>query len=200
MDWLLRAALAHVAAAAMLRLNDGDGATFSGGERNGQPIRGRFTAVGAQRRCCSIPILKTRRSLHGRHLVIESRRDRGLRRPGEEQTRGRLVRPDTTAGHGSVARRIEQVKLRTRSRRNVAIIRPDGRLYCAVLDRTRRTAAAYFETPQASIETPDVPRSGVSRPSFAAGDHRVIDIGAASRACASYNGGIMGAQVTASRL
>jgi cyclopropane-fatty-acyl-phospholipid synthase len=151
MDWLLRAALAHVARG-NLQVTTAKGATLTFGDGTGAPIAARFTSTAAQWAVLLDPDLNLGEAYVNGTFVIE----RGsiaqfVDLVAEKTAWPRWAAPITALRF--LWRRIKQLNLRTRSRRNVAHHYDlDGRLYALFLDADRQYSCAYFETPEQSLD------------------------------------------------
>ncbi|HWN50518.1 MAG TPA: class I SAM-dependent methyltransferase, partial [Xanthobacteraceae bacterium] len=155
MDWLLRFALAHVARG-NLQVTTARAATFSFGDGTGPPIAVRFVSAGAQWAVLLDPDLKLGEAYMDGTFVVE----RGsiaefVGLVAEKSAWPRWSAPITMLRF--VWRRIKQLNLRARSRRNVAHHYDlDGRLYSLFLDSDRQYSCAYFETPRDSLDDAQV--------------------------------------------
>jgi cyclopropane-fatty-acyl-phospholipid synthase len=155
MDWLLRAALAHVGRG-NLRVTSARGVTYAFGDGSGAPIAVRFTSMAAQWAVLLDPDLKLGEAYMDGTFAVE----RGTIADFVDLV---AQQPDNAAWPRWAAlfsaqrfarRRLAQLNLRSRARRNVAHHYDlDGRLYSLFLDSDRQYSCAYFEMPQARLRT-----------------------------------------------
>jgi cyclopropane-fatty-acyl-phospholipid synthase len=97
-----------------------------------------------------------------------------------------------------VWRRIRQLNLRTRARRNVAHHYDlDGRLYALFLDSDRQYSCAYFESPQDSLDDAQLAKKRhLAAKLLLADGHRLLDIGCGWGGLALYAAEFCDARVT----
>jgi cyclopropane-fatty-acyl-phospholipid synthase len=196
MDWLLRAALAHVARG-NLQVTTAKGATLTFGDGTGAPIAARFTSTAAQWAVLLDPDLNLGEAYVNGTFVIE----RGsiaqfVDLVAEKTAWPRWAAPITALRF--LWRRIKQLNLRTRSRRNVAHHYDlDGRLYSLFLDSDRQYSCAYFEAPQNSLDDAQLAKKRhLAAKLLLEKDHRMLDIGCGWGGLALYAAEFCGAQVT----
>jgi cyclopropane-fatty-acyl-phospholipid synthase len=196
MDWLLRFALAHVARG-NLQVTTARGATFSFGDGTGPPIAVRFVSAGAQWAVLLDPDLKLGEAYMDGTFVVE----RGsiaefVGLVAEKSAWPRWSAPITMLRF--VWRRIKQLNLRARSRRNVAHHYDlDGRLYSLFLDSDRQYSCAYFETPRDSLDDAQVAKKRhLAAKLLLKQGHRLLDIGCGWGGLALYAAEVCSAQVT----
>src|SRR5579871_306671 len=118
MDWLLRMALAHVTCG-NLHVTTARGAIFTFGDGTGPPIMVRFVSASAQRAVLLDPDLKLGEAYMDGTFVV----DRGSIAEFVDLVAKKSALPRWSApilGLRFVWRRITQLNLRGRSRRNVA--------------------------------------------------------------------------------
>ena len=146
-DWLLRIALAHVTRG-RLQVTTASGTTLSFGDGTGPLIAVRFTSEAAQWAVLLDPDLKLGEAYMDGTLVVECGSIFEFVDLVAEKTAWPLWAAPITALR-FIWRRIRQLNLRARARRNVAHHYDlDGRLYSLFLDSDRQYSCAYFETPQ----------------------------------------------------
>ena len=196
MDWLLRFALAHVARG-NLQVTTARAATFSFGDGTGPPIEVRFVSAGAQWAVLLDPDLKLGEAYMDGTFVVE----RGsiaefVGLVAEKSAWPRWSAPITMLRF--VWRRIKQLNLRARSRRNVAHHYDlDGRLYSLFLDSDRQYSCAYFETPRDSLDDAQVAKKRHLAAKLLLEDgHQLLDIGCGWGGLALYAAEVCSAQVT----
>jgi len=95
-------------------------------------------------------------------------------------------------------RRLRQLNLRSRARRNVAHHYDlDGRLYSLFLDADRQYSCAYFETPDQSLDDAQIAKKRHIAAKLLVGDgQRLLDIGCGWGGLGLYMGEFCRAQVT----
>jgi cyclopropane-fatty-acyl-phospholipid synthase len=196
MDWLLRFALAHVTCG-NLQVTTAGGATFSFGDGTGPPIVVRFVTASAQRSVLLDPDLKLGEAYMDGTFVVE----RGSIAEFVDLVAKKSAWPRWSAPITAlrfVWRRIRQLNLRGRSRRNVAHHYDlDGRLYSLFLDSDRQYSCAYFETPQDSLDDAQLTKKRHLAAKLLLEDgHRLLDIGCGWGGLALYAAEICGARVT----
>jgi cyclopropane-fatty-acyl-phospholipid synthase len=196
MDWLLRFALAHVTCG-NLQVTTARGATFSFGDGTGPPIWVRFVTAGAQRSVLLDPDLKLGEAYMDGTFVVE----RGSIAEFVDLVAKKSAWPRWSAPITAlrfVWRRIRQLNLRGRSRRNVAHHYDlDGRLYSLFLDSDRQYSCAYFETTQDSLDDAQLAKKRHLAAKLLLDDgHRLLDIGCGWGGLALYAAEICGARVT----
>ena len=196
MDWLLRFALAHVARG-NLQVTTARGATFSFGDGTGPPIAVRFASAGAQWAVLLDPDLKLGEAYMDGTFVVE----RGSIAEFVDLVAEKTAWPRWSAPILAVRflwRRIRQLNLHARARRNVAHHYDlDGRLYSLFLDSDRQYSCAYFETAQDSLDDAQVAKKRhLAAKLLLEERHRLLDIGCGWGGLALYAAEVCGAQVT----
>jgi cyclopropane-fatty-acyl-phospholipid synthase len=199
MDWLLRAALAQVGRGNLL-VTSARGVTYAFGDGSGTPIAVRFTSMAAQWAVLLDPDLKLGEAYMDGTFAVE------------RETIADFVdllaqQPDNAAGPRWAVpfsalrfarRRLAQLNLRSRARRNVAHHYDlDGRLYSLFLDSDRQYSCAYFEMPNQSLDDAQLAKKRHLAAKLLIGKgHRVLDIGCGWGGLALYAAEFCGAQVT----
>jgi cyclopropane-fatty-acyl-phospholipid synthase len=196
MDWLLRFALAHVTCG-NLQVTTARGATFSFGDGTGPPIWVRFVTAGAQRSVLLDPDLKLGEAYMDGSFVV----DCGSIAEFVDLVAKKSVLPRWSAPITVLRfiwRRLKQLNLRERSRRNVAHHYDlDGRLYSLFLDSDRQYSCAYFETPQDSLDDAQLAKKRHLAAKLLLEDgHRLLDVGCGWGGLALYAAEVGGARVT----
>jgi cyclopropane-fatty-acyl-phospholipid synthase len=196
MDWLLRVALAHVARG-NLQVTTARGATLTFGDGTGPPIAARFISKASQWAVLLDPDLKLGEAYMDGTFVME----RGsiaqfVDLVAEKTAWPRWAAPITALRFAW--RRIKQLNLRTRARRNVAHHYDlDGRLYALFLDSDRQYSCAYFETAQNSLDDAQLAKKRhLAAKLLLDKGHRMLDIGCGWGGLALYAAEFCGAQVT----
>ena len=191
MDWLLRVALAHVARG-NLQLTTARGTTLAFGDGTGPPIAARFTSKAAQWAVLLDPDLKLGEAYMDGTFVME----RGsiaqfVDLVAEKTAWPRWAAPITALRFAW--RRIKQLNVRTRARRNVAHHYDlDHRLYALFLDSDRQYSCAYFETPPESLDDAQLAKKRhLAAKLLLENGHRMLDIGCGWGGLALYAAGLL---------
>jgi cyclopropane-fatty-acyl-phospholipid synthase len=199
MDWLLRAALAHVGRG-NLRVTSARGVAYAFGDGSGAPIAVRFTSMAAQWAVLLDPDLKLGEAYMDGTFAVERGTiadfvDLVLQQP-DEAAWPLWAAPFTALRFAR--RRTAQLNLRSRARRNVAHHYDlDGRLYSLFLDSDRQYSCAYFEMPNQSLDDAQLAKKRHLAAKLLIGKgHRVLDIGCGWGGLALYAAEFCGAQVT----
>jgi cyclopropane-fatty-acyl-phospholipid synthase len=188
--------LAHVARG-NLQITTSKGATLSFGDGTGAPVAARFISAAAQRAVLIDPDLKLGEAYMDGTFVIE----RGSIAQFVDLVAGKTAWPRWSAPIAALRfawRRITQLNLRTRSRRNVAHHYDlDGRLYALFLDSDRQYSCAYFETPRSSLDDAQLAKKRhLAAKLLLEKGHRVLDIGCGWGGLALYAAEFCDARVT----
>jgi cyclopropane-fatty-acyl-phospholipid synthase len=196
MDWLLRVALAHVACGNLL-VTTARGAKLTFGDGSGPLVAVRFTSPAAQWAVLLDPDLKLGEAYMDGTFVVE----RGsiaefVGLVAEKSAWPRWSAPIAILRF--VWRRIKQLNLRARARRNVAHHYDlDGRLYSLFLDSDRQYSCAYFETRRDSLDDAQVAKKRhLAAKLLLEEGHRLLDIGCGWGGLALYAAEVCSAQVT----
>jgi cyclopropane-fatty-acyl-phospholipid synthase len=199
MDWLLRAALAHVGRG-NLRVTSARGVAYAFGDGSGAPIAVRLTSMAAQWAVLLDPDLKLGEAYMDGTFAVERGTiadfvDLVLQQP-DEAAWPLWAAPFTALRFAR--RRTAQLNLRSRARRNVAHHYDlDGRLYSLFLDSDRQYSCAYFEMPNQSLDDAQLAKKRHLAAKLLIGKgHRVLDIGCGWGGLALYAAEFCGAQVT----
>jgi cyclopropane-fatty-acyl-phospholipid synthase len=195
-DRLLQMALAHVERG-NLQVTTARGATLSFGDGIGTPIAVRFITTAAQLAVVIDPGLKLGEAYMDGTFVVER---------GSIADFVCLVTSNTAwpAWVGPIFalrygwRRIKQLNLRARARRNVAHHYDlDGRLYALFLDSDRQYSCAYFENPQDSLDDAQLAKKRhLAAKLLLEKGHRLLDIGCGFGGLGLYAAEFCSAQVT----
>jgi len=196
MDWALRLTLAHVSRG-NLQVTTARGATFSFGDGSGPPIAVRFTSTSSQRAVLFDPDLKLGEAYMDGTFVV----DRGSIAEFVDLVASKSAWPLWSAPIAITRfawRRIKQLNLRARSRRNVARHYDlDSRLYSLFLDSDRQYSCAYFETSQDSLDDAQLAKKRhLAAKLLLEKGHRLLDIGCGWGGLALYAAEVCGAEVT----
>jgi cyclopropane-fatty-acyl-phospholipid synthase len=197
MDWLLRFALAHVRRG-NLKVTGARGVAYTLGDGSGVPVAVRFTSAAAQWAVLLDPDLKLGEAYMDGTFVVE----RGTIADFVD-----LVLQEADAWplweipfhvFRYAWRRVKQLNLRRRARRNVAHHYDlDGRLYALFLDSDRQYSCAYFESFGLSLDDAQLAKKRHLAAKLLIGksDH-VLDIGSGWGGLALYLAEFTGARVT----
>lgn len=199
MDWLLRVALATLVRRGNLRVITATGSTFTVGDGTGEPVAVRFTTSRAQRAAVLHPELKLGESYMDGTFVVDvgSIADfLSLVLRADQDIALRWTRLRTIVRF--LWRRVQQLNLRTRARRNVAHHYDlDGRLYALFLDSDRQYSCAYFESPGATLDDAQLAKKRhLAAKLLTQRGQRVLDIGCGWGGLALYLAETCGTQVT----
>jgi cyclopropane-fatty-acyl-phospholipid synthase len=199
MDWLLRVMIARLIRRGNLRLTTARGTTLTFGDGTGPPIAARFTSVAAQLGVLVEPELKLGEAYMNGTFVMERGSIAELLALVMGADRGHALRWwHPTEALRLVWRRLKQLNLRSRARRNVAHHYDlDERLYALFLDSDRQYSCAYFETPAATLDDAQLAKKRhlAAKLRLEAGA-RVLDIGCGWGGLALYLAEYAGAKVT----
>jgi cyclopropane-fatty-acyl-phospholipid synthase len=155
---LLAAFLRRYIRRGSLKVTTASGNTYTFGDGSGPPLAARFTAASAQRAVLLDPELKFGEAYMDGTFVVEhgSISDVLAILFQQDSSAGpRLAWPTRVARH--LFRRLQQLNLRSRARRNVAHHYDlDGRLYSLFLDGDQQYSCAYFESADQSLDDAQV--------------------------------------------
>jgi cyclopropane-fatty-acyl-phospholipid synthase len=196
MDGVLRLALAHVSRG-NLQVTTARGAKLSFGDGTGPPIAVRFTSRATQRAVLLDPDLKLGEAYMDGTFVV----DRGSIAEFVDLVANRSAWPRWSSPITILRfiwRRLGQLNLRARARRNVAHHYDlDGRLYSLFLDSDRQYSCAYFETPQDSLDDAQLAKKRhLAAKLLLEKGHRLLDIGCGWGGLALYAAEVCGTQAT----
>jgi cyclopropane-fatty-acyl-phospholipid synthase len=175
------------------------GSTFTFGDGTGLPVAVRFTTAKAQLGVLVDPELKLGEAYMDGTLVVE--------RGTIADVLAVLLRQDRIEGPNwalpprvlrYLFRRLQQLNLRSRSRRNVAHHYDlDGRLYSLFLDGDQQYSCAYFDSPDASLDDAQLAKKRhLAAKLLVKPGARVLDIGCGWGGLALYLAETARAQVT----
>ena len=195
-DRLLQMAMAHVTSG-NLEVTTAQGTTFSFGDGTGTPIAVRFVTPAAQRAVVLDPGLKLGEAYMDGTFVVE----RGSIADFVDLVVDKNAWPAWTAPIFALRyawRRIKQLNLRTRARRNVAHHYDlDSRLYSLFLDSGHQYSCAYFENPQYSLDDAQLAKKRhLAAKLLLEEGHHLLDIGCGFGGLGLYAAEFCGAQVT----
>ena len=198
MERLLRVALKSLIRRGSLRVTTAGGGTFTVGDGSSPQVAVRFVTAAALRGVLTDPDLKRGEAYMNGELVVEQGSIADLLALVLSQT------PGQTPGWARLQflarylwRRLQQMNLRERARRNVAHHYDlDGRLYSLFLDADRQYSCAYFETPDQSLDDAQLAKKRhLAAKLLIERRHRVLDIGCGWGGLALYLAEICGARV-----
>ena len=202
MDWLLRVLITRLIGRGNLRLTTARGTTLTFGDGTGPLIAARFVRFAAELGVLLDPELKLGECYMNGTFVMEQGSIADLlalvmggggRRPARAL---RWLHP--TEALRRIGRRIKQLNLRGRARRNVAHHYDlDERLYALFLDSDRQYSCAYFETPATTLDDAQLAKKRHLAAKLRLNPGaRVLDIGCGWGGLALYLAEHAGAQVT----
>ncbi len=200
MDRFLRWALGSLIRAGNLRVTTAGGSTFVLGDGTGTPVAIRFTTRAAERAVLTHPELRFGEAYMDGGIIVE----RGSIADVLAILLGQS--PDGSApGWARIPwlarflyRRLTQLNLRPRARRNVAHHYDlNEQLYALFLDADRQYSCAYFENGAQSLDDAQLAKKRhLAAKLLVAEDRSVLDIGSGWGGLALYLAGICGARVT----
>jgi cyclopropane-fatty-acyl-phospholipid synthase len=198
MDWLLRAALAHVGCG-NLRVTSARGVTHTFGDGSGVPIAVRFTSRSAQWAVLLDPDLKLGEAYMEGTFVVE----RGtiadfVDLVGQQDRAAWQWWAAPVSALRFARRRIAQLNLRKAARRNAAHHYDlDGRLYALFLDSDLQYSCGYFEKANQSLDDAQLAKKRhLAAKLLIEEGHRLLDIGCGFGGLALYAADFCGADVT----
>jgi cyclopropane-fatty-acyl-phospholipid synthase len=197
MEWMLRAALAHIDRG-NLRITLANGRPISFGDGTGPLVAVRFTSAAAQWGVLLNPDLKLGEAYMDGTFVVEAG---SIADFVDLVLQKKFVWPRWIRAIASLRypwRRIMQLNVRSRARRNVAHHYDlDGQLYSLFLDSDRQYSCAYFETPNESLDDAQLAKKRhLAAKLMITPDQRVLDIGCGWGGLALYIAEHCGAKVT----
>ncbi len=197
MDWLLRAALAHVKRGDLTVIS-ARGVAYGFGDGTGPRVAVRFKSATVQLAVLFDPELRLGEAYMEGTFVVEA--------GSIADFVGLVMREQADAPVWSwpaavlrfMWRRFSQLNLRGRSRRNVAHHYDlDGRLYSLFLDSDRQYSCAYFETPDDTLDDAQFAKKRhLAAKLLIDKGHRVLDIGCGWGGLALYLAEFCDAHVT----
>ncbi len=201
MDWLLRILIARLIGRGSLRLTTVRGTALTFGDGTGPLIAARFTTLGAEFGVLLEPELKLGEAYMNGTFVMEQGSIADLLAlvmGGSNRPAHALRWWHPSEALRLVWRRIKQLNLRGRARRNVAHHYDlDEQLYALFLDSDRQYSCAYFETPGATLDDAQLAKKRhlAAKLGLKPGA-RVLDIGCGWGGLALYLAEHAGAKVT----
>jgi cyclopropane-fatty-acyl-phospholipid synthase len=200
MDRLLRWALQNLIRAGNLRVTTAGGSTFTFGDGCGKPAAIRFTTRSAERGILIHPQLRFGEAYMDGGIIVEHGSIADVLAIVLAQHRD--GRPPAWARIQELVRflyrRLAQLNVRPRARRNVAHHYDlDGQLYALFLDADRQYSCAYFESGDQSLDDAQLAKKRHLAAKLLVAKHRrVLDIGSGWGGLALYLADICGARVT----
>jgi len=196
---LLKAFLRRYVRRGSLKVTTAAGSTYTFGDGGGPPVAVRFVTAGAQRAVLFDPELKLGEAYMDGTFVVE--------RGSIADVLAILFRQDSSGGPGwswptrlarYLFRRLQQLNLRSRARRNVAHHYDlDGRLYSLFLDGDQQYSCAYFESADQSLDDAQLAKKRHLAAKLRVQPRaNVLDIGCGWGGLALYLAEICGAHVT----
>jgi len=199
MDWLLRLLITRLIRQGNLRLTTARGTVLQVGDGNGRPIAARFTSWRAEFGVVLEPELKLGEAYMNGTFVIEQGSIADLLAIAMGRGDFHALRWSHPIEALQLAwRRLKQLNLRGRARRNVAHHYDlDEQLYALFLDSDRQYSCAYFETPGAPLDDAQLAKKRhLAAKLSLKPDSRVLDIGCGWGGLALYLAELTSAQVT----
>jgi cyclopropane-fatty-acyl-phospholipid synthase len=198
MDRLLRWCLSQFIRRGSMAFTTASGDTFACGDGTGEQVSARFRTRKAQIRVLLDPEVALGEAFMDGSFVIE----RGTIVDGlailmdQPEVLPHWARPQWWLRY--LARRIQQLNLPHRARRNVAHHYDlDGRLYSLFLDADRQYSCAYFQTPETPLDDAQLAKKRHLAAKLLAGPgDRVLDIGSGWGGLGLYLAELTGADVT----
>lgn len=197
MDWLLRTVIASLVRRGDLRITSARGTIYTFGDGTGDRVAVRFTTWQSQLAVLFDPELKLGEAYMDGSFVVESGTIADfLALTVTESYSTAWAR--LLAGLRYVWRRLRQMNVRGRARRNVAHHYDlDERLYSLFLDSDRQYSCAYFETPGLSLDDAQLVKlRHIAAKLLIDKNQRVLDIGCGWGGLALYLAKVCGARVT----
>ena len=199
MDWLLRVLIARLIRRGSLRLTSARGTVLTFGDGTGPTVAARFTSLGAEIGVLLEPELKLGEAFMNGTFVMEQGSIADLLELAMSASYGHALRWSHPLDWPRLAwRRLKQLNLRGRARRNVAHHYDlDEQLYALFLDSDRQYSCGYFETPSTTLDDAQIAKKRhlAAKLRLAPGA-RVLDIGCGWGGLALYLAEHAGAHVT----
>jgi cyclopropane-fatty-acyl-phospholipid synthase len=200
MDRLLRWALERLIPVGNLRVTTAGGSTFTFGDGSGKPVAIRFASRAAERGVLIDPELRFGEAYMDGGIVVEqgSIADVLAVVLGQSRDGGPPLWARMRWLARFLYRRLTQLNLRPRARRNVAHHYDlDGGLYALFLDADRQYSCAYFENGDQSLDDAQLAKKRhLAAKLLVAKDKGVLDIGCGWGGLALYLADTCGARVT----
>jgi cyclopropane-fatty-acyl-phospholipid synthase len=198
MDGLLRRCLSQFIRRGSMTFTTPSGDTFTCGDGTGEPVAARFRTRKAQFRVLLDPELALGEVFTDGSFLIERGTivDALAILMDQPEVVPHWARPQWWLRY--LARRIQQLNLPHRARRNVAHHYDlDGRLYSLFLDADKQYSCAYFETPETTLDDAQLAKKRHLAAKLLAGTgDRVLDIGSGWGGLGLYLAETTGADVT----
>ncbi|MGJ4928255.1 class I SAM-dependent methyltransferase [Bradyrhizobium sp. HKCCYLS2038] len=198
MDRLLRRLLNHFICRGSISFTTADGATFRCGDGTGVPVAARFVTREAQRRILTNPELALGEIYMDGSFVVEqgSIADFLAIIMSQPAALPDWAKPQWWLRY--LVRRLRQLNIRARARRNVAHHYDlDGRLYALFLDADRQYSCAYFETKGSTLDDAQLAKKRhLAAKLLIAPNHRVLDIGCGWGGLGLYLAEMTAAEIT----
>ena len=199
MDWLLRILIRRLIKRGTLRLTSARGTSLAFGDGEEPPVAARFTTLGAELGVMLEPELKLGEAYMNGTFVVEQGSIADLLGMVMGSGYGHALRWTHPLDWPRLLwRRLKQLNLRGRARRNVAHHYDlDEQLYALFLDSDRQYSCAYFETPSTTLDDAQLAKKRhlAAKLRLTPGA-RVLDIGCGWGGLALYLAEHAGAQVT----
>ncbi len=197
MDWLLRTVLRSLVRHGALQITSARGAVYRFGDGTGDPVAVRFTTWQSQLAVLFDPELKLGEAYMDGNFVVETGTIADFLALTVSESNG-PVWARVLGALRYVWRRLSQLNLRGKARRNVAHHYDlDGRLYSLFLDSDRQYSCAYFETPGMSLDDAQLAkRRHITAKLLVGNGKHVLDIGCGWGGLALYMAEAAGASVT----
>jgi cyclopropane-fatty-acyl-phospholipid synthase len=200
MDRLLRWAMERLIRVGNLRVTTAGGSTFTFGDGSGKPVAIRFASRAAERGVLIHPELRFGEAYMDGGIVVErgSIADVLAVVLGQNRDGGPLLWARMRWLVRFLYRRLTQLNLRPRARRNVAHHYDlDGGLYALFLDADRQYSCAYFENGDQSLDDAQLAKKRhLAAKLLVAKDKGVLDIGCGWGGLALYLADTCSARVT----
>jgi cyclopropane-fatty-acyl-phospholipid synthase len=199
MDWVLRVLIARLIWRGNLRLTTVRGTRLTFGDGTGPLIAARFTSRAAEFGVLLEPELKLGEAYMNGTFVMEQGSIADLLELVMGRNRGHALRwSHPTEALRLVWRRLKQLNLRGRARRNVAHHYDlDEQLYALFLDSDRQYSCAYFDEPTATLDDAQLAKKRhLAAKLRLQPNARVLDIGCGWGGLALYLAEYGGANVT----
>jgi len=199
MDWLFRILIARLIRHGNLRLTTSRGGVLTFGDGSGPPVAARFASARAELGVLIEPELKLGECYMDGSFVMEQGSIADLLEMAMGADYGHALRRSHPLDWPRLVwRRLKQLNLRGRARRNVAHHYDlDEQLYALFLDSDRQYSCGYFETPAATLDDAQLAKKRhLAAKLRLAPDARVLDIGCGWGGLALYLAEHTGARVT----
>jgi cyclopropane-fatty-acyl-phospholipid synthase len=198
-DWLLSVFLRRFIRSGSLTVTTAAGKTYTFGDGSGPPFAVRVTTAQAQLAVMLDPELRLGEAYMDGTFVVEQGTIAdvlAILMRQEQVAAPTWALPPKLLRY--LFRRLQQLNLRSRSRRNVAHHYDlDGRLYKLFLDADQQYSCAYFESPEQSLDDAQLAkRRHLAAKLLVSPDAKVLDIGCGWGGLALYLAEVAGAHVS----